>query len=223
MCSFKSMLILKDMVFVPDYDSHDKMLEELGIEDTRANAERLFVRVELTPADGDPFSDISTWKYNVDQDILPEWYVKEVDKRRAIDAVKEWAKEHIYVGQDNLKIESDTGYYLKDCKNVTVRGNATVKAYGNATVKAYNNATVAACGSATVKAWDNATVTAYDNTTVEAYGNAMVYNSPLSSLKWHKKDSIILRDDAIFKDNETKTIYQAGDWELVLVDKKDEV
>ena len=51
----------------------------------------------------------------------------------------------------------------------------------------------------------------------------MVYNSPLSSLKWHKKDSIILRDDAIFKDNETKTIYQAGDWELVLVDKKDEV
>ena len=49
MCKLKSAIILKDRVFVPDYDSHDKMLKELGIKDTRENAERLFVRAELSP------------------------------------------------------------------------------------------------------------------------------------------------------------------------------
>jgi len=38
------------------------------------NAETLFVRVELSPQNGDPFSPIDTWVYGVDQDILPEWY-----------------------------------------------------------------------------------------------------------------------------------------------------
>ena len=49
MCKLKSAIILKDSVFIPDYDSHSKMLKELQIEDTRSNAERLFVRAELYP------------------------------------------------------------------------------------------------------------------------------------------------------------------------------
>ena len=55
MCKFKSGIILKDRVFVPDYDSHTEMLEELGIADTQANAERLFVRAELIPVTYDVF------------------------------------------------------------------------------------------------------------------------------------------------------------------------
>ena len=58
MCKLKSAIILKDRIFIPDYDSHGKMLEELGIEDTKANAQRLFVRAELSPIDGDVFSPI---------------------------------------------------------------------------------------------------------------------------------------------------------------------
>ena len=34
------------------------MLEELGIKDTQQNAERVFVRAELYPEDGDVFSPI---------------------------------------------------------------------------------------------------------------------------------------------------------------------
>ena len=117
------------------------MLEELKIEDTRANAERLFVRAELYPKDDDVFSDIDTWIFNVDQDIRPDWFVEEVDKARMITAVKEWAKTHIYIGVDNLKIESGKGYYIKDCKDV-VMFNSTVTAWGNSTVTAYNNSTV---------------------------------------------------------------------------------
>ena len=186
MCRFKSMILLKDRVFIPNYDSHQDMLEELKIEDNRKNAERLFVRVELSPTDGDVFSDISTWEYKADQDILPEWYVEEVDKKRAVEAVEKWAKEHIFIGQDNLTLKEGGTYYIKDCKNV--------KAWGSATVKA--------CGSATVKAWDSATVF-----------NSLYWN-------WRNKDTIILADNATFKDNDTKTIYQSGDWKLVIVEGK---
>ena len=49
MCRFKSGLILKDRVFVPNGDSHTDMLEELEIEDTERNASNLFVRAELYP------------------------------------------------------------------------------------------------------------------------------------------------------------------------------
>ena len=80
MCQTKSGIILKDRIFLPDYDSHGKMLEELKIADTRENAERLFVRAELVPPAGDVFSDISTWIFRVDQDILPEWFVAECEE-----------------------------------------------------------------------------------------------------------------------------------------------
>lgn len=47
MCRFKSGIILKDRVFIPDYDSHSDMLDELGIEDTKQNAEKLFIRAVI--------------------------------------------------------------------------------------------------------------------------------------------------------------------------------
>ena len=154
MCRFKSAIILKDRVFVPDYDSHTDMLEELKIQDTKANAERLFVRAELIPENGDEFSDIDTWRFNVDQDILPDWYVEEYDKQRMIDAVKEWTKNRIHIGVDGLRISDGDGHRIKDCKNVDIYGNATVECiYGNATVECiYGNATVENIyGSATVE------------------------------------------------------------------------
>lgn len=58
MCQFKSAICLKDRVFVPDYDSHSKMLEELHIEDDFVHASKVFVRVELVPEDGDKTSDV---------------------------------------------------------------------------------------------------------------------------------------------------------------------
>ena len=194
MCKFKSAIILKDRVFIPDYNSHSEMLDELKIEDTRANAERLFIRAELYPKDDDVFSDIDTWIFNVDQDIRPEWSVEEVDKARMITAVKEWAKNHIYVGVDGLKLEGDKEYYIKDCKNVEIV-NATVKAYGSSTVTAYGSSTV----------------TAYGSSTVTAYGSSTVVKPSWSSFK---KSNLILSENATFKDCQAKTIYQSGGWEL---------
>ena len=141
MCKFKSAIILKDRVFIPDYDHHTDMLEELGIADTRENAERLFVRAELIPANGDVFSNIDDWYFNVDQDIQPEWFVAEYEKQRMIKAVKGWAETHIFIGKNGLEIKDNKNCYIKDCKNVVI-DNSTVEAWGNSTVKALGNSTV---------------------------------------------------------------------------------
>ena len=216
MCRFKSAIILKDRVFVPDYDSHTDMLEELGIEDTKANAERLFIRAELYPANGDEFSDIDTWEFNVDQDILPDWYVKEYDKQRMIEAVKEWAKDRIHIGVDGLDISNGAGHRIKDCKNVFIRDNATVESIcGNATVESI-------CGNATVKnICDSATVeNIYNSATVKyIYNSATIVTSPVT--KWNKLSEANLSGNATIKDCFTKTIYQSGNWTFKEVKNKE--
>ena len=217
MCQFKSGIILKGRVFVPDYDSHTEMLEELGIKDNYVNAKKMFVRAELIPANDDPFSDINTWIFKVDQDILPEWFNKEDAKARMIEAVKEWAKTHIYIGVDNLEISSGSNYYIKDCKNVNVYGSATVE-------NICENATVnEVCGNATVKwVYGNATVNkVYGNATVnKVYGNATVITSSISI--WQNRDKLEISSKAILIDRYNNKIYSAYNFEFCVVKKEPE-
>jgi len=126
MCVFKSGIILKDKIFIPDYDHHTDMLKELNIEDNSKNAQSIFVRAELIPQDNNVFSDIATWRFNVDQDIVPDWFVKDYEKERMIAAVKEWGKSRIYIGVDGLELSTGANYYLKDCKDVLLQGNVNV-------------------------------------------------------------------------------------------------
>ena len=132
MCQFKSGIIMKDSVYISDSDSHTDMLEYLKIEDNQKNAETKVIRAELSPKNADIFSDIETWEYTVDQDIVPDWYVPNYDKERMIQAVKEWAKEHIHIGKSDFKITGSC-HYLKDCKNVICDNNAINACY-NSTV-----------------------------------------------------------------------------------------
>ncbi len=130
MCKLKSAIIMKDRVFIPDYDSHSDMLAELGIEDTRDNAERLFVRAELSPRNGDVFTPLDEWVFTVDQDIRPDWFVEGYEKERMAAVVKEWVKSHIHVGVDGLIITGGSNHYIKDCKDVTIGGSANVEYIG---------------------------------------------------------------------------------------------
>ena len=211
MCNLKSAIILKDSIFIPDYDSHTQMLEELGIKDTRANAEKLFIRAELYPANGDVFSPIENWVFNVDQDITPEWYVENYDKERMYNAVKKWAKDRIHIGVDGLKINAGANHFIKDCKNVEVYGSASInRVYGSASInKVCDSASIKyVCGSASIKyVCDSASIN-------EVYGSAIIAASPFG---WNKKDKLIISDNATFKDNSTKTIWQSGDWTVKLV------
>ena len=144
MCQMKSGIILKDRIFIPDYDSHTDMLAELGISDTRQNAERLFIRAELLPPDGDVFAPVEEWSFHVDQDILPDWYVEQVDKDRMVAAVKKWAKDRIHVGVDNLRISQGSNHYIKDCKDVVVCGSASISCVcGSASIgNVYDSASI---------------------------------------------------------------------------------
>ena len=239
MCKLKSAIILKDRIFMPNYDSHSKMLEELKITDDYFNASKVFVRAELVPENGDVFSEIDSWEFSVDQDITPGWFDEKDCAERMRKAVKEWANTHIFIGQNDLKISHGENIFIKDCKNVKICGNATVKYIcGNATVDYISGkATVKyICGNATVEnisgnakvkyihgkatvenISDSATVEyIYDKATVKYIcGNATVISSQYA--KWDNSASLIISDNATFKDCYSRTIYQAGGWEFVKV------
>ncbi len=180
MCKLKSAIVLKDRIFMPDYDSHSEMLQELGIEDNYFGASKKFVRVELSPEDGDPFSDIDSWVLRVDQDIVPDWYSEELYKPQIVEAVKEWAKTHIHINVDGLKISSGKNHYVKGGKDIEISGSASVKSiYGNASVESiYDSASVESIsGDASVKSiYDSASVESISGSASvkSIYGNASV-------------------------------------------------
>ena len=229
MCKLKSCIVLKDRIFCPDYDSHDRMLSELGVEGTRENAERLFVRVELSPVDGDIFSSIDTWKMKVDQDILPDWWVAEAEEPRVRESVAKWAKDHIFCGAENLSLRNGI-YYLKNstatlCGNSTatlwdnssaeLRENSSAELYGNSSAELrenssaelYGNSSAMLLDNSSAKLWENSTATLWENST------AIIPNDCFAG----KPENCVLRDNATLKDCKRKTIYQAGEWQVVEV------
>ena len=140
MCQLKSCLVLKDRVYCPEYDSHQDMLDKLGIKDDYLGASKTFVRVELLPPDGmiSLIEPLDRWTLEVDQDIVPEWWDADADRQRVEEAVEAWRKEHVFAEGEHSII---TGIvYALSSATVTAWDSATVKSYDNATVKAYNSA-----------------------------------------------------------------------------------
>ena len=165
MCQLKSCLVLKDRVFCPDYNSHQSMLEELGIEDNYLHADKTFVRVEFTPPNNKSLIEpLDRWTLKVDQDVIPEWWDEKADRQRVEEAVETWRKGHVFTG----------GKHIVTTGTVYAYGDAEVQVYNDAMVKAHNSAKVEAYGSAKVEAFDSVTVEAYGNVTVKAYSNAKV-------------------------------------------------
>ncbi len=218
MCKFKSGIILKDRIYIPDINSHTEMLEKLGIEDSKENAERFFVRAELVPPNKDYFAQIDSWKYIVDQDILPDWYIAEVDELRMRNAVKEWAKYHIHVRKKELILTEGIHYVLdsevtaRDSSEVTARGSSKVTAYDSSEVTAYDSSEVTACGRSKVTAYDSSEVTAYGSSEVTARDSSRIFIEFLSSFTFEnctllnnaiaidwRQNQVICRNDAKWK------------------------
>ena len=174
MCQLKSCLVLKDRVYCPDYDSHQDMLDKLGIKDDYLGASKTFVRVELTPPDGmsSLMEPLDRWTLRVDQDVTPEWWDEKADRQRVEEAVEAWRREHVFAEGEHIVKAGEV--YACDSATVKAYGSATVIACDSATVIAYGSATVKACRSATVKACDSAMVKAWGSATVKACGSAMV-------------------------------------------------
>ena len=210
MCRLKSCLVLKDRVFCPDYNSHQSMLEELGIEDDYLHASKTFVRVEFTPPDNTKslIEPLDRWTLEVDQDIVPEWWDEKADRQRVEEAVEIWRREHVFT----------EGKHIVKTGTVYAYGNATVKAYSNATVEACDSATVYACGNAkvyafgktTVETVSNVPVEVYGDATVKAYGNAKVEASDRAIVKAYSNATVIAYDSATVKAYNSVTVEAYG-------------
>ena len=190
MCKLKSCIVLKDRIFCPDYDSHDRMLSELGVEDTRENAERLFVRVELSPIDDDVFSPINTWRMKVDQDILPDWWVAEAEEPRVREAVAKWAKDHIFCDAKNLDLKNGT-YYLKnsraelyDNSGAKLYGNSSAELYDDSRAELYDDSSAKLYNDSRAELYDDSRAKLYDDSSAELYDNsgAKLYNDSRAEL-----------------------------------------
>lgn len=142
MCRMKSCLVLKNHVFCPAYDSHQNMLEELGIEDNEVNAMKTFVRVELTPpeATSNYFDDkyftslqtpLSKWKLVVDQDIAPDWWEPSIYRHAIEKEVQKWLNKYVLINQEKKTIVGNgykDRYYLYNCKYISlVNTNSIMK------------------------------------------------------------------------------------------------
>lgn len=119
MCNFMSAIIFKNRtVLAPMWNqSHSSMLTRMGVEDETTNINCKFVRAELLPYANDITSDVSKWKFKVDQDIVPDWFILDREKyeEEMRDRTKDWVKDNIFVicGQPctKLKVENGNTYY----------------------------------------------------------------------------------------------------------------
>ena len=142
MCRFKSGLIFKDrVVLAPMYnESHSTMLDKCGIEDTDFNARKVFIRTELIPYEGDFMSDISKWKYIVDQDVTPDWYEEDPEKYEEMfrKEVEAWRDKNIIMicGQPCTKLKEENGNtYYHLCKPLFESEFGTDNNYANSAVR----------------------------------------------------------------------------------------
>ena len=223
MCRFKSGLILKNRCVIADgaNDSHSDLLESLGIEDNIENAMRVFVRVELLPPNEEWWTDPDTWKENVDQDILPEWF--ENDKDRYFDefrkAVKDWWKEHVIIDEEIEELSS--GYYrLKRCKVKNMLKDVKAMLDNSTVQDMRNNSTVQdMLDNSTVQdMWDNSTVQVMrNNSTVQVMRN----NSTVQVMLDNSTVQDML-DNSIARDSENKKIKISSecDYEIVKEENK---
>jgi len=139
MCNFFSAIATKDKLHVYyGVDAHEDIIELSGLRDDKQSPD--FVRLELLP--NFPMTlDFEKWKFHVDQDILPDWFVPD-----------EWHKKMIeYLGSvpqirqgEEVKIVVDRLWFcwgtIKSLKGfgsiLHIGGSATIQdVWGSATIQ----------------------------------------------------------------------------------------
>ena len=220
MCSLKSGILLRDRAYVPDHDSHDQMLKELGIQDDYLGASEKFVRFELSPRDDNLLTDVSTWTMKVDQDIIPAWFDADREKYDGIivDAVRGWAEKHILREGKHEKKEgiyylfNDAEITLMDNAQATLRGNARATLLGNAQAELWDNAQAELWdnaqatlrGNARATLWDNAQATLWDNAQAMLRGNAIIGNCKIF-------------ENAIVISHKDSKVYVSKKWDMEVI------
>ena len=228
MGSLKSGILLRDRAYVPDHDSHDQMLKELGIQDDYLGASEKFVRFELSTRDDNLLTDVSTWTMKVDQDIIPAWFDADREKYDGIivDAVREWAEKHII---KEGKYEKSEGIYylfndaeitLRGNAQATLRGNARATLLGNAQAELWDNAQATLRGNARATLLDNAQATLRDNAqaTLRDNAQATLWDNAQAMLRGN---AIIgnckIFENAIVISHKDSKVYVSKNWDMEVI------
>ena len=105
MCNFASFVLTKDKVFWSDNsDSHTDIIKEFGLHEYGANGPNI-LKVEIFPTTKIKYlRDYDNWEFKIDQDIMPEWYNKDLDESRTRKALKiRFAKDFKVPGYLDLR------------------------------------------------------------------------------------------------------------------------
>ncbi len=142
MCNFFSGIITKSgVLFDLDNDSHEEIIKKHKFNDNTKSPD--FVRVELTPKDGNPFNHTKeNWELNTDQDYTPEWYSPKFAEKEMREALKQLIKVRFIINNDSWKEITDKRIFVLKSKIKAVR--CRVVAWENSSVEARENSSVEA-------------------------------------------------------------------------------
>src|SRR3990167_961309 len=191
MCRPFSMIITpNDTLFNLKTNSHEDLIKEHELKDDSKKPN--FVRVEITPKDGDLFNhNLDNWVMRVDQDFKPAWWKNKDKHEKHLKCIleKEIFPKRFAINEDGKEFEN-ASVWIKNSKGIIVRNssvvaweNSSVVARGNSSVVAWENSSVVACVNSSVVAWENSSVVAWENSSVEARGNSSVVARENSSVE----------------------------------------
>jgi hypothetical protein len=165
MCNPASFVVTKDRVFWSKHtNSHSRIIEEFGLHADGVGGPNT-VSVEIKPPDGDYGADPATWRFNTDQDVLPEWYDAGQAEAACRLELTEWAKWHCCNQGSGATGEQVAG---GDMVSQRSGNESTQKAGYESTQKAGSASTQTAGDRSTQTAGYESTQTAGDRSTQTA-------------------------------------------------------
>ena len=133
MCQFFSGVITKNKTLYDlDSDNHEDLIKKARLKDDTRNPD--FVRVELSPKDGDIFNhNMNNWGIRVDQDYKPEWFSGEFAEKEMKEALKRVIDERFIINDKSWQKRRGQRIFVKNSFVVAQR-NSFVEAWGNSSV-----------------------------------------------------------------------------------------
>lgn len=123
MCKFYSAIVMRngDLLHNENLMSHEDIIDLFNINDSQVNCNK-FVRVEFTPSSESDLPDLSKYKLNVDDDLIPDWFEnhREYTTERLIAIVK----NRIITGK--LKLLTGGLYVVKDAEIGSIKSAIVV-------------------------------------------------------------------------------------------------
>ena len=187
MCQFFSAIVTKnDIIYDLNNDQHEELIKKANLNDSTLKPN--FVRVELI--NKDVFDrNLNNWKLIIDQDMIPEWFNKDIVEQRVKKLFASIYDKIILIDQKDVKLHNRR-VFIKN-SSVIAYGHSSVKAYGKSSVEANGQSSVEAYGYSSVVANGHSSVNAFDHSSVEAYGNSFIAATDHSSVEAYGYSSVV--------------------------------